>query len=104
MKANRACNGGWRSRSGRIAGDRMSTNDLAADVASADIYDAYVDVDGCVWVRLPGDAGWSYLADATEISWDVHAVLPAEYEPYRPLDETATAIILGHLQTKEALR
>jgi hypothetical protein len=32
---NRGCNGGWRRRSGRIAGDRMSTNDLAADVAYA---------------------------------------------------------------------
>jgi hypothetical protein len=31
---------------GRIAGDRMSTNDLAADVASTDIFDALVDADG----------------------------------------------------------
>jgi hypothetical protein len=41
--------------------------------------------------------GWSYLADQTEISWDVHEVLPAEYEPSRPLDETATALIMAHL-------
>jgi hypothetical protein len=75
----------------------MSTNDLAADVASADIFEAYVDTDGTVWVRLPEDVGWSYLADQTEISWDVHEVLPAEYEPYRPLDETATALIMAHL-------
>jgi hypothetical protein len=78
----------------------MSTNDLAADVASADIFDALVDADGTVWVRV-GD-GWSYLADQTEISWDVHSVLPAEYEPYRPLDETAAAIIKAHLGWKES--
>jgi hypothetical protein len=76
----------------------MSTNDLAADVASADIYDAYVDVDGTVWVRV--GQGWSYLADQTEISWDIHEVLPAEYQPYRPLDETAAAIIAAHVDRR----
>jgi hypothetical protein len=74
----------------------MSTNDLAADVASADIFDALVDADGTVWVRV-GD-GWSYLSDLTEVSWDVHQVLSEEYQPYRPLDEAATAIILAHLK------
>jgi hypothetical protein len=80
---------------GRIAGDRMSTNDLAADVASTDIFDVLVDRDGTVWVRV-GD-GWSYLSDLTEVSWDIHRVLLQEYEPYRPLDEAAAAIITAHI-------
>ena len=71
-------------------------NDMPADHASADLFDMLVDIDGCVWVRLSGDR-WSYLTDEGSLGWDVRDVLPEEYQPYRPLDAAATAIIKAHL-------
>lgn len=66
--------------------------DMPANIASADMYDMLVDTDGTVWVRLASGA-WSYLSSLTELSWDVHHVLPDLYEPYRPLDEHASALL-----------
>lgn len=72
-------------------------SDLIAAVAEADVFDALVDVEGCIWIRM--DHGWTYLADATEASWDIHARLPEAYGPYRPLDEVATAMVFKAVKT-----
>lgn len=70
--------------------------DMTADIASADHYDAVVDTDGTVWLRLP-NGNWSYLSEFTSLSWDAHTALPAIYEPYRGLDRTAVAVIKAHV-------
>ena len=71
-------------------------SDMTADVASADAYDAVVDTDGSIWLRLPNGT-WSYLSELTSLSWDGHTALPALYEPYRGLDRTAVAVIKAHV-------
>lgn len=69
----------------------MGNQDLAAALASVDTFTAVVDREGTLWVRLVD--GWSYLSELTALSWDVRDVLPTEYEPYRPLDAHATAMV-----------
>ncbi len=68
---------------------------IAVD-AETNEYDVLIDKDGCVWVRLATDE-WSYLSDLTEISWDIRPRLPEIYEPYRPLDATATRFVKANL-------
>lgn len=69
----------------------MSNQDMAAAIASVDMFKALVDNEGTIWIRLRD--GWSYLSSLTELSWDVRDILPPEYEPYRPLDTQATAMV-----------
>lgn len=69
--------------------------DMSADATSADVFDALVDREGTVWVRL--GSAWSYISDLTDISWDVHTKLPEHYAPYRGLDQAAARVIMAHV-------
>lgn len=69
----------------------MGNQDMSATIASVDTFEALIDREGTLWVRLAD--GWSYLSALTELSWDVRDILPPEYEPYRPLDAMATNMV-----------
>ncbi len=71
------------------------SSDLSADVATADVFAAVVDIEGTIWVRLDNDQ-WTYIVHTpAKLSWDVHGALPERYAPYRPVDAAGTALILS---------
>ncbi len=73
---------------------------MTAEIATADEFDVVVDNGGTIWLRLPN--GWSYLSSHTAVSWDIHNVLPAQYEPYRGLDKAAALAINTYLEGSDA--
>lgn len=81
----------------------------AIDVSTDDI--AVVDCEGTVWVYGAHGDKWAYLLapeDDTEdpalSQWDSRADLPAEYEPYVRLDDSALRVVLRAIGATRLLR
>lgn len=74
----------------------MSARALTADVATADAFDVLVDNTGNIWVRVE-QRTWRYVTDEGLTVWDERRCLPAEYEPYLPLDAVSARAVLRGL-------
>lgn len=66
---------------------------LAADVASADLFDVMLDATGTIWVRS-SDSSWAYVTEDGITDFDIRATLPDEYAPTSASTPPAPPLVL----------
>lgn len=76
---------------------------LIAEVATAGRFNVLVDNTGNVWVRV-NERSWRYVTDDGLTDCDDRVCLPADYEPYIPLDEASARVVLRGLLTVPVAR